>query len=49
MTMDFRLPPADQRPKNLSAGSAVHIEFEMRDGDVPQITRIGPAAKGAQR
>ncbi|MDP3322235.1 MAG: efflux RND transporter periplasmic adaptor subunit, partial [Hydrogenophaga sp.] len=49
MTMDFQLPPADQRPKDLSAGSAVHIEFEMRDGDVPQITRIEPAAKGAQR
>ncbi|HAX21972.1 MAG TPA: efflux RND transporter periplasmic adaptor subunit [Hydrogenophaga sp.] len=49
MTMDFQLPRADQRPKDLSAGSAVHIEFEMRDGDVPQITRIEPAAKGAQR
>ena len=51
MSMDFRLPSADQRPKNLSAGSAVHIEFEMRDGDVPQITRIEPrtAATGAQR
>ena len=49
MSMDFQLPPADQRPKNLSAGSAVRIEFETRDGDVPQITRIEPAATGAQR
>ncbi|UCU93461.1 efflux RND transporter periplasmic adaptor subunit [Hydrogenophaga taeniospiralis] len=49
MTMDFQLPPADQRPKDLSAGKAVRIEFEMRDGDLPQITRIEPAATGAQR
>jgi Cu(I)/Ag(I) efflux system membrane fusion protein len=51
MTMDFRLPSADQRPKDLSAGSAVHIEFEMRDGDVPQITRIErrTAATGAKQ
>ena len=49
MAMDFQLPPADQRPKGLSAGSAVRIEFEMRDGDVPQITRIESAATGAKR
>jgi Cu(I)/Ag(I) efflux system membrane fusion protein len=49
MTMDFGLPPADRRPKGLSAGQSVQIEFEMRDGDVPQITRIEPAATGAQR
>ena len=49
MSMDFQLPPADQRPKGLSAGSTVRIEFETRDGDVPQITRIEPAATGAQR
>lgn len=51
MSMDFQLPPADQRPKDLSAGSAVGIEFETRDGDVPQITRIErrTAATGATR
>ena len=49
MTMDFQLPPADQRPKELSAGLAVRIEFEMRDGDIPQITRIQPAATGAKQ
>lgn len=49
MAMDFQLPPADQRPKGLSAGSAVRIEFEMRDGDLPQITRIESAATGAKR
>ena len=49
MSMDFQLPPADQRPKDLSAGKAVRIEFEMRDGDLPQITRIEPAVTGAQR
>lgn len=49
MTMDFQLPPAGQRPKHLSVGQSVRIEFEMRDGDLPQITRIEPAAQGAQR
>ena len=48
MTMDFGLPPADQRPKGLAAGQSVQIEFEMRDGDIPQITRIQPAASGAK-
>jgi Cu(I)/Ag(I) efflux system membrane fusion protein len=49
MTMDFGLPPVDQRPKNLSAGQSVQIEFEMRDGDIPQITRIQPAVSGAKQ
>ncbi|MCY1380718.1 Copper binding periplasmic protein CusF [compost metagenome] len=49
MSMDFQLPPADQRPEDLSPGKSVRIEFEMRDGDLPQITRIEPAAQGAQR
>jgi membrane fusion protein, copper/silver efflux system len=48
MTMDFGLPPVDQRPKDLSAGQSVVIEFEMRDGDIPQITRIQPATPGAK-
>lgn len=48
MTMDFGLPPADKRPKGLAAGQSVQIEFEMRDGDIPQITRIQPAASGAK-
>ena len=48
MTMDFGLPPADQRPKGLAAGQSVQIEFEMREGDIPQITRIQPAASGAK-
>lgn len=49
MTMDFGLPPVDQRPKDLSAGQSVVIEFEMRDGDIPQITRIQPAVSGAKQ
>ena len=48
MTMDFGLPPAAQRPKGLAAGQSVQIEFEMRDGDIPQITRIQRAASGAK-
>ncbi|MBE0587939.1 MAG: copper-binding protein, partial [Hydrogenophaga sp.] len=48
MTMDFGLPPADKRPKGLAAGQSVQIEFEMRDGDIPQITRIQPATPEAK-
>ncbi len=40
MTMEFGLPPADQRPTGLAVGRPVQIEFEMQDGDIPQITRI---------
>jgi Cu(I)/Ag(I) efflux system membrane fusion protein len=47
MVMDFRLPPAAQRPGGLAAGDRVRIEFRMQDGDVPRITsieRVAPAA-----
>lgn len=40
MTMDFRLPPAEQRPAKLTAGENVRIEFKMQDGDMPVITRL---------
>ncbi len=40
MQMDFGLPPPEQLPRGLGAGSQVRIEFRMRDGEVPQITRI---------
>jgi len=40
MTMDFKLPPALQRPRTLARGDRVEIEFQTQDGDVPQITRI---------
>jgi len=40
MTMDFKLPPAAQRPRTLARGDRVEIEFQAPDGDVPQITRI---------
>ena len=48
MTMDFKLPPAAQRPSGLAAGDAVDIEFQMREGEEPQITamrRTAPAGK----
>jgi Cu(I)/Ag(I) efflux system membrane fusion protein len=54
MVMDFRLPPAAQRPAGLTAGDRVRIEFRMQDGDVPRITsieRVAPvaAASGATK
>ena len=51
MTMAFRLPPVEQRPRGLSRGDPVRIEFRMQDGAEPQITRIerlAPIAKGAK-
>jgi len=38
MTMDFKLPPPDQRPRGLKAGERVEIEFRVQDSGVPQIT-----------
>ena len=54
MQMDFRLPPRAQRPRDLSPGDAVEIEFSMQDGDVPQIKSMRrvappPPASGAHR
>jgi Cu(I)/Ag(I) efflux system membrane fusion protein len=52
MVMDFRLPPADQRPRGLAAGERVRIEFRMQEGDVPRIVtlqRLAGAASGAGR
>ena len=46
MQMDFGLPPPEQLPRGLGAGSQVRIEFRMRDGEVPQITRIEVVAPG---
>jgi Cu(I)/Ag(I) efflux system membrane fusion protein len=46
MVMDFKLPPATQRPQGLAAGQQVEVEFRMQEGDVPQITAIQRAASG---
>jgi Cu(I)/Ag(I) efflux system membrane fusion protein len=51
MTMAFRLPPVEQRPRGLSQGDPVRIEFRTQDGAEPQITRIerlAPIAQGAK-
>lgn len=48
MQMEFKLPPAAQRPRGLRAGDKVQIEFEMQEGDVPQITRLQPLAGGSK-
>ena len=47
MVMDFRLPPAERRPRGLTPGEQVEIEFRMQDGDVPQITSVQRVAPGA--
>lgn len=49
MVMDFKLPPAAQRPQGLAAGEEVEVEFRMQDGDVPQIIRLQRAAPGAAK
>ncbi len=49
MTMDFKLPPRERQPRDLGVGERVQIEFQMQDGDVPQITDLQRVAPGATR
>lgn len=49
MVMDFKLPPAGGRPRNLAPGEQVEVEFRMQDGDVPQITNLQRATPGAAK
>ncbi len=52
MSMTFSLPPIQQRPRDLSPGDKVKIEFHLQEGADPQITkieRLAPAAQGVQR
>ena len=55
MTMEFRLPPPNQRPRGLEAGDRVDFEFYMHPDDGPTVTRLTllppavPAAAGASR
>ena len=49
MTMDFKLPPRERQPRELGVGERVQIEFQMQDGDVPQITGIQRVAPGVPR
>lgn len=46
MTMDFRLPPVEQRPAKLAAGEKIRIEFKMQDGEMPLITRLERLSSG---
>jgi Cu(I)/Ag(I) efflux system membrane fusion protein len=43
MTMDFKLPPPQQLPRNLAPGDRVAFEFTMGN-DGPQLTRVTPLA-----
>jgi Cu(I)/Ag(I) efflux system membrane fusion protein len=52
MTMDFKLPPAAQRPKDLAPGAKVEVEFRVVPRDAPQITsirRAGAAGGGGTK
>jgi Cu(I)/Ag(I) efflux system membrane fusion protein len=52
MTMDFKLPPAPSRPRDLAPGDRVDVEFREHGRDAPQITairRIAPAAKSGSK
>lgn len=44
MTMDFKLPPPQQVPRNLQPGDRVTFEFHMAKEGLPQVTRISPMA-----
>ena len=48
MTMDFKLPPAAQRPAGLRAGEQVEIDFQLREGSEPQITAMRRQAQATQ-
>ena len=49
MTMDFRLPPAAQRPAGgLKPGDQLNIEFQLGDGELPQLTRLQRASAGGK-
>lgn len=41
MTMEFKLPPAQQLPRNLAAGDRVAFEFTLGP-DGPQLTHVAP-------
>lgn len=46
MTMDFKLPPPNQLPRNLQPGDRITFEFYM-DKEGPQLTRISPSDAAA--
>jgi len=54
MTMEFKLPPPQQRPRGIAAGDRIEFEFTMDPADGPVVSRIvlqppAPAASGASR
>jgi Cu(I)/Ag(I) efflux system membrane fusion protein len=48
MTMDFKLPPAKDLPRNLEAGDRITFEFYMDAEGLPQLTRVSPMPAQAQ-
>jgi Cu(I)/Ag(I) efflux system membrane fusion protein len=48
MTMDFKLPPAKDMPRNLQAGDRISFEFFMDTDGLPQLTRVSPMPAQAQ-
>lgn len=53
MTMEFKLPPPNQRPRGLAVGERIDFEFVMDEAEGPTITQLArlpaPAASGASR
>jgi len=47
MTMDFKLPPPAERPRDLAPGVRVEVEFRVVPHDAPQITSIRRAQPAA--
>jgi Cu/Ag efflux protein CusF len=41
MTMEFKLPPPHQLPRNLGVGDRIAFEFSMGP-DGPQLTHVSP-------
>ncbi len=48
MTMDFKLPPPKDLPRNLQAGDRITFEFFMDKDGLPQLTRVSPMPAQAQ-
>ncbi|MDP2452026.1 MAG: efflux RND transporter periplasmic adaptor subunit [Polaromonas sp.] len=43
MSMDFKAPPPQELPRNLSAGDTVNFEFYIDPEGLPQLTRVSPS------
>ncbi|MEH6998791.1 MAG: efflux RND transporter periplasmic adaptor subunit [Limnobacter sp.] len=50
MTMEFRLPEPSKMPaQSLRIGDQIEIEFQMQEGDIPQVIQIQPSNSGMKQ